>query len=71
MLGSGPGKNDSAVLLCLVDERTRKEASKGATFIRVLVLQTRPGYKHVAKFKSQLFCIVAFGHFCMGLPPWR
>lgn len=33
------GKNVCAVLLCSV-ERTRKEASKGATFVRVLVPQT-------------------------------
>lgn len=33
------GKNVCDVLLCSV-ERTRKEASKGATFVRVLVPQT-------------------------------
>lgn len=62
------GENDGAALLCLVDDHTRKEASKGATFIRVLVPQM-PSYAvgHVAKFKSQLFCIVACLQFLYGV----
>lgn len=72
----GLGKNVCVVLLCSV-ERTRKEASKGAIFVHVLVPQTPLlcSWTWVAKLKASYFVsrhvVVADGRFCTGLSPWR